>query len=502
MAPSSSSLTTSTKSSAIQIMEECHISPSPSSNTTTLPPSLSLPLTFLDIPWLQFSPLQPLFFFQLAPAFASAPHNLYLEFSTTILPRLKQSLSSALQYFFPLAGKLVSAPPDNLVFLTVNKSSATSDSVALTVAQCDADFNALCSYLPTSAHLFHQLVPSLPTISPSTLTTTATTANALLAIQITFFPTSPPGFSIGIASHPVLCDQRTLSNFLYFWAALSKFGHLDLFHGNGKLPHYPATFDRSVIHDSAQLQPILLKQWLCLESTKTIPGATAAHGLLRSTFVMTPIDIANATRWIRAKCDKFNRSYPVVLSPYAVTCAFIWTCFLRARVQNSAVTKAKAKGLMYFGFIAGGITRVPFQVLGKYFGNCVGFGRAVASREELLKEDEGMLAAADAIALTIKTLDNDILGGAKKWISDWQKLIGSEDHIHVVGSPKVNLYETDFGWGKPKKIQEISIDQSRAISLTQSRDMKGGIEIGLSLPNSIMDAFSTLFTKGLHHFTL
>ncbi|KNA04584.1 hypothetical protein SOVF_198340 [Spinacia oleracea] len=502
MAPPSSSSTTGSgngSSFAVNIMASFYISPQQPSTTN----SHSIPLTFFDIPWLQYPPLQPLFFFQLpstpqssssSSSSSSFDHNLYLEFSSTILPRLKHSLASALQYYFPFSGKLTTTThtiPNNLVF-----STDSSDSVELTVSLCDADFNGLCSFLPRSTHLFQQLVPSLPNIESSNLTTFPA---PLLAIQITFFPTSSPGFSIGFASHPVLSDQRTFSNFLYSWASFSKFDNLNI----SLAPSFPVS-DRSVILDPDRLEPLLLEQWLGLESKPTMstkmklrPPPAYVRGSLRSTFVMGPSDIANATQWLQTQCEKLNRSYPVLLSPYVVTCAFIWTCFLRARVQNSAVTKAKAKGTMYFGFIAGGITRLPYRVPAKYLGNCVGFGRAAAQREELLKEGEGMLAAADAIGLTIKKLDKDVLGGAEKWIYEWQTLMESEDHIHVVGSPKVNLYETDFWWGKPKKIEEISTDVTRAISLTQSRDMKRGIEIGLTLPNSIMDDFSSIFTQGL-----
>jgi hypothetical protein len=61
----------------------------------------------------------------------------------------------------------------------------------------------------------------------------------------------------------------------------------------------------------------------------------------------------------------------------------------------------------------------------------------------------------------------------------------------------LNLYETDFGWGRPKKIEDISIDKIRAISLLESRDEKGGIEVGLALPTGEMDAFKTLFIQEL-----
>ena len=67
----------------------------------------------------------------------------------------------------------------------------------------------------------------------------------------------------------------------------------------------------------------------------------------------------------------------------------------------------------------------------------------------------------------------------------------------VVGSPKLDVYETDFRWGRPTKIEEISVDGWGAISLTESRDEKGGIEVGLALPKPKMDAFTFLLAQGL-----
>ena len=62
---------------------------------------------------------------------------------------------------------------------------------------------------------------------------------------------------------------------------------------------------------------------------------------------------------------------------------------------------------------------------------------------------------------------------------------------------QVDLYDMDFGWGRPMKIEDISIDKSRAISLHESRDVKGGIEVGIVLPKPTMDAFASLFKAGL-----
>lgn len=140
---------------------------------------------------------------------------------------------------------------------------------------------------------------------------------------------------------------------------------------------------------------------------------------------------------------------------------------------------------------------MDFPVPPSYVGNCVGFGRSMATVDELLGED-GIVVAARAIGSTVKRLDKAVLAGAEKWVSEWEVLIGSDINLMASGSPKVDLYGRDFGWGRPKKIEEIGIDRTKAMSLTESRKVKGGIEVGLVLEKTQMDAFTTFFIKGLN----
>ncbi|PON81346.1 Transferase [Trema orientale] len=197
------------------------------------------------------------------------------------------------------------------------------------------------------------------------------------------------------------------------------------------------------------------------------------------------------------------------LSPYVLTCAYLWVCVLKVQQQagclftsnnnnnnNNNSSKHAFKDPSYLGFVAGGLTRIEHPIPATYLGNCVGFGRAMAVRGELLG-DEGVLVAVKAIRSTVKRLDREIFSGAEKWISEWEELIGPDIHVMVSGSPKVDLYEMDFGWGRPKKIEEMEIDSTKAISLSESRDVKGGMEIGLVLPKPEMEAFTALFKEGL-----
>ena len=65
----------------------------------------------------------------------------------------------------------------------------------------------------------------------------------------------------------------------------------------------------------------------------------------------------------------------------------------------------------------------------------------------------------------------------------------------VSRSPKLDVYETDFGWGKPKKSDVVHIDSSNSISLFDCRDGGGEIEIevGLTLKRSQMTDFINIY---------
>ncbi|XP_059661989.1 phenolic glucoside malonyltransferase 1-like [Cornus florida] len=454
----------------VKVVEHCEISPPPGS----VPPT-SLPLTFFDIPWLLFSPSQPLFFYEL-------PHVSTTHFTTIILPNLKHSLSLTLQRFFPLAGNLTTPLHPTKPHLVYTEG----DSISLTVAESTGDyFNHLTGHYPRHVRDFHHLVPQLepPTVSSDPHT------HPTLAIQITVFPNC--GICIGFTFLNVLGDGRTFNNFLKSWASIFRLGI------DSDLPVLNQFYDRSVISDPNGLEPIFLEEWWSLRTSQKEFMDTSRMGLkdmVRATFVMGPTHMEKLKQWIRTRSKKIFGSPDLHLTPYIITCAFVWACLTKARgIDNKEVCEE----LHYFGFIAGGITRLDYPVPTNYFGNCVAFGRPVTKRNELLGED-GIVFAAKSIGETTKKLDGDVLGGGKSWISDGKVLLGSELHVTVTGSPKVDLYELDFGWGRPRKIEEISIDRSRAVSLTESRDVEGGIEIGLALSKPKMDAFASLFANSFN----
>ncbi|KAK9913118.1 hypothetical protein M0R45_036943 [Rubus argutus] len=259
------------------------------------------------------------------------------------------------------------------------------------------------------------------------------------------------------------------------------------------------SYDRTAIVDPSALEGIFLKEWWKRISCQpTIKGTTILEStsMVRATFLVDSTHMERIKNWIVALCNKENESLPVHLSAYVLTCAFVWICLIKSQ-EKYFNYKCCGQDPNYFGFIAGGLTRLGYSIPSTYVGNCVGFGRSAAIRSELLSE-KGIVVAAKAIGNTIKKLDKKIFGGAEKWISDCKVMFESELHVMVSGSPKVDLYETDFGLGRPKKIEDIEIDGMKAIALTESRDVSGGIEVGVVLPKPQMDYFTTFFIEGLN----
>ncbi|EYU26827.1 hypothetical protein MIMGU_mgv1a023147mg, partial [Erythranthe guttata] len=112
-----------------------------------------------------------------------------------------------------------------------------------------------------------------------------------------------------------------------------------------------------------------------------------------------------------------------------------------------------------------GRTNPPMPL--NYFGNCLGGGIAKIKHKTLVRE-EGFVIAAEAIALDIKNRVNnkdEVLKGVENWMSDSEKFVGMRT-VGVSGSPKFDLCDADFGLGRARKLEVVSIDGEKySISL-------------------------------------
>ncbi|PWA52640.1 HXXXD-type acyl-transferase family protein [Artemisia annua] len=452
--------------SEVKILERCHISPPPDS----IIPPISLPLTFLDIPWLFYPSYQTLFFFQ-KPSQKTT--------MATVIIHLKQSLSITLNRFYPLAGKIslpLSPEEPHIVY-------TKGDSVSVTIGETNGSIGYFCGDHAKSVANIYSLLPQLPSPSMSRDTHLGGFV-PIMGVQITVFGDS--GYSVGVTVQHAACDERTFDQFMKCWALVCKsFLKKDCFSGFKSTPW----FDRSVILDNDLLKTVFLKQWWNSLSYFKDSHEERDHKMVKSTFALSSLDINMIKNHILKKCKMINEDPPLHLSPYVSACSYIWICLIK--VQETLNFEG---GPLYLGFNAGGITRLGYDIPSNYFGNCIAFGRCEVLESELVGED-GVVYAARSVGKEIKRLDKDVLGGGDRWICDWDEL-----NIRVLGSPKVDSYGMDFGWGKVEKVEKMSSDKHgrvNVISLSGCKNLKGGIEIGVVLSMDQMSAFTSVFNNGL-----
>ncbi|KAK9284510.1 hypothetical protein L1049_023684 [Liquidambar formosana] len=454
----------------VKVLEDCHVSPPPNS----VPPT-SLPLTFFDILWFLCHPVKRVFFYEY-------PYPT-LHFTNTILPWLKQSLSLTLQHFFPLAATLrcPSYPDKPYIQYT------DGDSVPLTIAESTGNFIHLFSNYPRDVREFHKFVPQLP--MAFVWIDTDVEQIPLLALQVTIFPNS--GICIGVTFSHVVADGKTFHHFMKSWASIFR-SQGDLSCIDKSLPFYNRS---AVVKDSEGLEALFLKEWWTWTSfwKEGTPISLPEDHKLRATFVLGRYDIERLKQWISTECENHSESRPLHMSTFVVTCAFIWFCMTKS--QDSVMCKNKSlddDNLHHFVFLADCRNRHGISVPTTYFGNCLAACFLTAKKAELVGEN-GVVVAAKAIGSKVKELESGVLIGAHKWMSKWKELKEVGNFLVVAGSPKLSVYNTDFGWGRPKKSEVVHVDLSGTISITESRDEEGGIEVGLALSRIEMEAFMSSF---------
>ncbi|KAE8075835.1 hypothetical protein FH972_014522 [Carpinus fangiana] len=110
------------------------------------------------------------------------------------------------------------------------------------------------------------------------------------------------------------------------------------------------------------------------------------------------------------------------------------------------------------------------------------------------------IEAVKVIGNKVRQSETEALRGAETWLLDWKEKSETGTLVTVAGSPRLGVYETDFGWGRPKKSEVVHIDVTGAISLADCRDEEGGIEVGLALGRKNIANFTAIWEQSLKLF--
>ncbi|CAK8536497.1 unnamed protein product [Lathyrus sativus] len=452
----------------------------PSSTTT-----VSLPLTFLDFPLAGPIYVKRQFFYHF-------PHSTDYFYETT-LPSLKHSLSLTLQHFFPLAGNLMSPPPPHKPYIICTQK----DSVVFTITESSANFNHLSANKhPKNIEDFKHLVPKLT--HKTTLDDDETEKNTfifpLLTLQATVFPNH--GLCIAITYCHVM-DDNCCNHFMKTWSA---------FHGNCEV-NFKLTpcFDRNILRDPKGLETVFLRDYFeerktwkkkVTSQTQTQITEEKPQEYVKATFVFGKEEIERMKRWILNQWKKNDHEIkaPQYLSKFVVTCGFIWASLVKTRYRNDNDDDEKEE---YFRFAGDCRDRLGYAIPEGYFGNCLTLSHATAKRKDL-KGEEGFVNAVKVIERAVTEMKNELFKDAAEWRETFKKMYEFGSVLLVTGSPKFNVYEIDFGFGKPVKVDMLH--SFKCMSIAESGDREGGLEVGLVFKSGEFEYFCSVIEQGLEAF--
>ncbi|XP_016433725.1 phenolic glucoside malonyltransferase 1-like [Nicotiana tabacum] len=448
------------------VIEQCQIAPSPGSVA-----ELTLPLTYFDFQWLNFHRMRRILFYKFPISKTT--------FVQTIIPSLTNSLSLTLKHYISLAGNVV-CPLDLSGYPELRY--LTGDSVSVIFSESYMDFDFLVGNHPRNAKEFYPFVPQLADAkhAPGVLLA------PLLAIQVTLFPNH--GISIGSTHHHVAGDGASFAGFTKAWASLNKFGGDEQFLAKEFIPYY----DRSVIKDPHGLR---MSYWDVMKNIKLeiCDHIVIPPHKVRATFIITRDDIRKLKNLILSRRPNLTH-----VTSFTVTCAYVWTCLIKS--EGATIGKEIDENEMEF-FVCVADCRARFKppIHPSYFGNCL-MAYIARTRHADLVGKEGFTIAVELIGEPIQKRIKDeewILNG--KWFKEFST-VNAKRLLSVAGSPKLDLYAADFGWGRPEKLEFVSIDNGDGVSmsLSKSKDSDEDLEIGLSLPKARMNAFAAIFTHGLN----
>ncbi|KAI3704472.1 hypothetical protein L1987_74693 [Smallanthus sonchifolius] len=394
----------------LTVLEESQVSPPPATVSDTL-----LPLTYFDFLWLRQPPIHNLFFYDLSIT--------QTQFTQTIIPTLKHSLSITLQHFFPFAGNL-------FVFPTSTQKPeiryVEGDSVAVKFAECNRDFNELTANHPRVCEKFYHLIPVLDQADK----TSHSTKIPLFSVQVTLFPNS--GIAIAMTNNHCLGETSTRFCFLNAWASIARVGTNEWFLANRTLPFYDRVVENPKIDES------YLVNFGKVETFKedyVPPELCGPIDKVRATFILPRVVLNRLKSLVSTQLPML-----AYVSSFTVACGYIWSCLATTR---------QADELELFAFTIDCRARMNPPIPAAYFGNCVG-GCMAMERTTRLTRKEGFVTAAKLIGESLHKTLSDKDGVVKEITGSFRDFFPGgfpTTTIGVAGTPKLKFYDLDFGWG-------------------------------------------------------
>uniref|UniRef100_A0A0D3F577 Uncharacterized protein n=1 Tax=Oryza barthii TaxID=65489 RepID=A0A0D3F577_9ORYZ len=286
---------------------------------------------------------------------------------------------------------------------------------------------------------------------------------------------------------PRVPDNST--HFLHTWAAACA--------GAVVLPK-PPVIDRTFIREREDLYDIMVNR--TKEESDKFSSPDVADNKLLATFTLSGEILQNIKDIVAGVAARRGASPPPRCTSIVATFAVIWQCHIRAALASDveAENNPRNHGRAHFVFPTDHRARMEPRVPDKYLGNCVGPCFASAPKKEIAAADaeDGLFTTCAAIAAAIDEgtrYDPDYWKRCTEHVGGMSASDGPP--LAVAGSPRFRVYDVDFGFGRPTKVDVVSVAKTGAISVAEGRG--GGIEVGVGLPPERMERFRRCFTDAV-----
>ncbi|BAF08774.1 phenolic glucoside malonyltransferase 2 [Oryza sativa Japonica Group] len=439
----------------LRVLRTEHVTPSSTGDDADALSERALPLKPVE-------PVERLFLYRLAPG--AAVHG--------VLSHLADSLSRALRAFYPLAGRIRLAPGKTDRYELFYQPG---DAVAFTVAEHDgAGVDELATDDPREVATIAPLVPALPR------------GGAVLAVQATVLlglrPAAPRVLALGVTVHHAACDGASSTHFLHTWAASACAAA-------GNVPPEPPVMDHSFIVDRKDIHDLFAAP----RAQKGFDSPDAMDRLV-ATYALSSAQLQSIKDAVAGEAARRGVVPPPRCTSIVATYGVMWLCHLRAtHGHNNDGGHDDGGGRAYFLFVTDHRRRMEGRVPSRYFGNCVGPCYASMPRKAAATATvtDGVFTACSAVAAAI---DEAVHGETGYWERYPERIVEARRDgapFSVAGSPRFRVYDVDFGFGTPAKVEIASVAKTGAMSVAEGRGGSGGIEVGIALPPEHMGRFRT-----------
>ncbi|XP_058752450.1 uncharacterized acetyltransferase At3g50280-like [Vicia villosa] len=371
-------------------------------------------------PWdLQFLPLEPiqkglLFHHTIDPSKSQIQH-------------LKQTLSTTLSFFPPLAGRLV---------ITQHKeehNTTTSSSCYIVCNNAGALFVHATAQNTTVSDILQPENYIVPPIVYSFFSFNGVknyeyTSHPILAVQVTELQ---DGIFIGFTLNHLASDGKSFWHFIHSWSQISRGVSLN------KLPLLKRWFPND-IHQLPIRFPFTTDQF-----TQT----SKPNNLGERVFHFTKEKIAE----LKSKANTETESENITISSLQAVLSHV----LRSVVRCERLDPHED---VCYGLLIGVRAKMIPPLEDEYFGNAIAVCGFTMKAGEILGSGIGKVAVEMNKTISVNSDDEKIKNSYDSWLRKPKLFTGGSDlsgcySLTTNSSPRFDVYGNDFGWGKPVAVR-------------------------------------------------